>query len=95
MAGIELTAGVIGNDDLEAFPLIEIVPSKTHEFFDYEAKYKAGETEEICPARIDDALTKKAQTYALMAHRVLSCKGDSRTDMILAKKEIYVTFENL
>ena len=38
--GIELTGGVIGNRELEALPLIEIVPYEAHEFFDYEAKYQ-------------------------------------------------------
>ena len=52
--GVELTGGVIGNRELEAFPIIEIIPDKAHDFFDYEAKYTAGITQEICPARIDE-----------------------------------------
>jgi D-alanine-D-alanine ligase len=92
--GIELTGGVLGNNDLQALPLIEIIPDKDHEFFDYEAKYVAGVTQEICPARIDDGLTQKAQTLAKMAHRALACKGYSRTDMILKGQEIYVLETN-
>lgn len=92
--GIELTGGVIGNHDLEALPIIEIIPDKNHEFFDYEAKYTAGVTQEICPARIDGSLTEKAQTYAKMAHTALSCKGYSRTDMILKGRDIYVLETN-
>ncbi len=92
--GIELTGGVIGNHDLEALPIIEIIPNKDHEFFDYEAKYTAGVTQEICPARIDDALTEKAQTYAKMAHTALACKGYSRTDMILKGTDIFVLETN-
>ena len=92
--GIELTGGVIGNHDLQALPLIEIIPDKHHEFFDYEAKYVAGVSQEICPARIDDALTEKAQTYAQMSHKALACKGYSRTDMILKDKDIYVLETN-
>lgn len=94
ITGIELTGGVIGNHDLEALPIIEIIPDKNHEFFDYEAKYVAGVSQEICPARIDESLTEKAQTYAKMAHNALSCKGYSRTDMILKGKEIYVLETN-
>ena len=67
--GTELTAGVLGNKELDALPLIEIIPDETYEFFDYEAKYKAGATQEICPARISEDLTRKAKTYAKMAHR--------------------------
>jgi D-alanine-D-alanine ligase len=92
--GVELTAGVIGNKDLQALPLIEIIPDDAHEFFDYEAKYTAGITQEICPARIDDSLTEKAQTYAKMAHRALFCEGYSRTDMILSDGEVYLLETN-
>jgi D-alanine-D-alanine ligase len=92
--GVELTGGVIGNDELEALPIIEIVPNETHDFFDYQAKYTAGATQEICPARIDEAMTERAQTFAKKAHRALFCKGYSRTDMILADQEIYVLETN-
>ena len=92
--GVELTAGVIGSKDLQALPLIEIIPDEAHEFFDYEAKYTAGVTQEICPARIDDSLTQKAQTYAKMAHRALFCEGYSRTDMILSDGEVYLLETN-
>jgi len=92
--GIELTAGVIGNKDLLALPIIEIIPDDEHEFFDYEAKYTAGVTQEICPARIDAELTQKAQNFAKVAHEALFCKGYSRTDMILKDREIYVLETN-
>jgi D-alanine-D-alanine ligase len=93
--GVEITGGVIGNDRLEALPLIEIVPGENHVFFDYEAKYKAGETTEICPARIDAEATERAQEWAVRAHRALFCKGYSRTDMILGPdRELYVLETN-
>ncbi len=92
--GIELTAGVIGNQTLEALPIIEIEPGEAYEFFDYEAKYTPGATNEICPARISDAMTEKAQTYAKMAHRVLFCDGYSRTDMIMQDEEMYILETN-
>lgn len=92
--GIEVTGGVLGNDELEALPLIEIVPDEAHEFFDYEAKYTAGATQEICPARISAELTAKAQQYAMTAHKALHCRGYSRTDMILRDDELYVLETN-
>ena len=94
IAGTELTAGVLGNKELDALPLIEIIPDESYEFFDYEAKYKAGATKEICPARISKELTRRAQDYAKIAHRTLSCKGYSRTDMILKDEELYVLETN-
>jgi D-alanine-D-alanine ligase len=94
ISGTELTGGVIGNQKLEALPLIEIIPDKSHDFFDYEAKYTAGLTQEICPARINEELTLKAQNYAKIAHRALFCRGYSRTDMILQDDEVYVLETN-
>ena len=94
IAGTELTAGVIGNKKLKALPIIEIVPNQSREFFDYEAKYTPGVTQEICPARIDDELTQQAQSYAKIAHQALYCRGYSRTDMILVDREIYVLETN-
>jgi len=92
--GIELTCGVLGNDTLEALPVIEIIPGDSHEFFDYEAKYVAGETEEICPARIDEQTTVKVQNLAILAHQALFLKGYSRTDMILKDGELSVLETN-
>ena len=86
--------GIIGNDSLQALPVIEIIPDQDHEFFDYEAKYTAGITQEICPARIEDKITEKAQVLAKMAHEALFCKGYSRTDMILRKQDIFVLETN-
>ncbi len=80
VAGTELTVGVIGLDELTALPVIEIVPKRA--FFDYRAKYDAGASEEICPARVPDDVARRAQDAALRAHRALGCRGISRTDLI-------------
>ncbi len=92
--GTEITCGVLGNRDLEALPPIEIIPAAAHAFFDYEAKYTAGATEEICPARLDQELTGRVQELARRAHRALFCRGYSRTDMILCQGEFYVLETN-
>lgn len=94
MDGIEVTGAVLGNDSLEALPLIEIIPGKDYEFFDYNAKYLPGATEEICPARISPELTARAQEYAKRAHQVLHCRGYSRTDMIVLGDEIFILETN-
>lgn len=82
--GRELTVGVLGNHVLEGLPVIEIVPGAKFSFFDYDAKYLPGATEEICPAPISAEITKSAQNYAVAAHKALRLRGYSRTDMILA-----------
>lgn len=91
--GIELTVGVIGNNtELQALPVIEIVPMSG--FFDYEAKYTAGATDEIVPARINETHTKIAQEIGIKSHKVLGCYGISRTDIILTGDNMYVLETN-
>ena len=81
ITGTELTVGVIGpDDDLQALPVIEIVSKRA--FFDYRAKYDAGQSDEICPARVPDAVAARAQDIAIRAHRALGCRGISRIDLI-------------
>ena len=92
--GRELTVGVLGNQELIALPLIEIIPNAQYEFFDYEAKYQPGASREICPAPVEDQVRDKAQRYALAAHRALQLRGYSRTDMILRGDELYLLETN-
>ncbi|MDA3898580.1 MAG: D-alanine--D-alanine ligase [Desulfobacteraceae bacterium] len=92
--GIEITGAVIGNQSLEALPIVEIVPNDTYDFFDYQAKYTVGETKEICPARISKKLTQSAFELAKNSHNALFCKGYSRTDMIIRDEDIYVLETN-
>jgi D-alanine-D-alanine ligase len=94
LAGTEITGAVLGNLNPEPLPLVEIIPGDQYEFFDYEAKYKPGATEEICPARLSEELTKKAQDYAVRAHQALKCRGYSRTDMIVSNDEVYILETN-
>jgi D-alanine-D-alanine ligase len=92
--GREITVGVIGNQELLALPLVEIIPSQEYDFFDYEAKYKPGATREVCPAEIDDSIKEKAQEYGVLAHKALQLKGYSRTDMIVKGDELFILETN-
>lgn len=92
--GREITGGVLGNDELTALPLVEIIPGEEHPFFDYEAKYRPGASREICPADFPAEVTARAQECALTAHRALHLQGYSRTDMIVAEDGIYVIETN-
>lgn len=94
VSGPEITVGCIGNEDVETLPVVEIVPNTEYDFFDYEAKYKNGATREICPARIDPAIAKLAQSYGAKAHKALCCSGYSRTDMIVDNGIPYVLETN-
>ena len=94
LKGRELTAGVLGNSELTALPLIEIIPDSRFDFFNYEAKYQPGATREVCPAPVSEAVREKAQDYAVRAHRSLQLRGYSRTDMILVEEELYLLETN-
>jgi D-alanine-D-alanine ligase len=83
--GREITVGVLGNDELLALPLIEIIPGEEFVFFDYKAKYEKGATQEICPADVSSKIAETAQRYALAAHNTLQLRGYSRTDMMLTE----------
>ncbi|MBU1274985.1 MAG: D-alanine--D-alanine ligase [Proteobacteria bacterium] len=85
LKGRELTASVVGNRELTALPLIEIIPGEAHEFFDFTAKYTPGASREICPAPVDEATTRRVQELGVAAHRALGLKGYSRTDFILTE----------
>jgi len=88
LAGTEITVPILGNGDLEILPIVEIVPRGG--FYDYEAKYTAGATDEIVPARIPDDVAAGARRIARLCHRTLGCRGMSRTDMIVTVSgEIY------
>jgi len=82
--GREMTVGVLGNEEPQGLPVIEIIPGEGYSFFDYQAKYLPGASNEICPAPISEPLADLAREYAVRAHQVLRLQGYSRTDMILA-----------
>lgn len=80
--GREFTVAVLGD---RAFPVVEIVPEKG-EFYDFASKYDEGGSRHLCPAPIPASVAAKAQKLALEAHRVLGCKGYSRTDLMLDRR---------
>ena len=73
--GRELTVAVLGD---RALCVTELQPKSG--FYDFEAKYTEGKTEHICPAQIPDDVTEAMLGWALQAHRVLGCRGVSRSD---------------
>ncbi|MDD3067140.1 MAG: D-alanine--D-alanine ligase [Candidatus Gracilibacteria bacterium] len=93
LMGTEITVGVIGEgEDSIALPIVEIVPKTA--FFDFKAKYDPAFVSEIVPARISPKLTKEAQKLAIAAHRALSLRDISRTDMIIQREKIYLLETN-
>lgn len=81
--GRELTVAIWGNDELEALPIIEIVPHSGR--YDYKSKYTKGATEYIVPAKLPDDTTELVQKVALEAFSKLGCRGIARVDIMLDK----------
>ncbi|MBT4018937.1 MAG: D-alanine--D-alanine ligase [Alphaproteobacteria bacterium] len=73
--GREVQVAVLDNKALGA---IEIRPTK--QFYDYEAKYSDGFAEHLMPAPIDKAVYDDVMQMAETAHKVLGCRGVTRTD---------------
>jgi D-alanine-D-alanine ligase len=73
--GRELTVAVLGD---KALCVTELKPKSG--FYDFDAKYTDGLTEHICPAEIPADAANYMMDIALKAHRLLGCKGASRTD---------------
>ncbi len=86
ISGVELTCGLMrsGNEML-IFPITEIVSKK--EFFDYEAKYTPGMSDEITPARISDELTKRVKDTSAFIYDRVGCRGIVRIDYIYSKEQ--------
>jgi len=77
--GRELTSAVLaGPDGPRALMVTELVPKSG--FYDFDAKYTDGMTEHVCPAQIPDDIVRLCLDYALRAHKLLGCRGTSRTD---------------
>ncbi len=77
--GRELTCSVMGDgpDDPGALTVTDIV---TDGWYDYDAKYKPGGSRHVVPAEIPAEIFDACMAMATTAHRVLGCRGVSRTD---------------
>lgn len=86
--GAEFTCGLvkIGNKKI-VFPVTEVLPK--NEFFDFEAKYTPGVTEEITPARLPEHLFEKCQNISSEIYDLCQCAGIVRIDYILKNDEFY------
>jgi D-alanine-D-alanine ligase len=73
--GKELTTAVLGD---RALMVTELIPKTA--FYDFDAKYTDGLTEHVCPADIPDDIAQACKDIALRAHKLLGCKGTSRSD---------------
>jgi D-alanine-D-alanine ligase len=86
--GPEFTCGLVKLSNQEIlFPVTEVIPQ--NEFFDFEAKYTVGKTDEITPARISPEMTQKIQQLSSRIYDLCDCSGIVRIDYILKDGEFY------
>ncbi len=76
--GEEYTVAILGD---EALPVIHLQTSR--EFYDYQAKYKADDTQYHCPAGLDAEKEKQLRELALQAFKALGATGWGRIDLML------------
>lgn len=82
IAGTEVAVTVLDTGDgPRALPAVEIVPDGG--VYDYAARYNAGSTEFVAPARLSPEAAEACATVALDAHRALGLRDLSRTDLIV------------
>jgi D-alanine-D-alanine ligase len=79
--GPELTVAVLGD---RVLPIIRIVTPR--EFYDYEAKYIANDTQYLIPCGVSEKKEKVLQALSLKAFRALGCRGWGRVDLMLDKR---------
>ena len=83
--GREFTVGVMGD---RALTLTDI--STDHGFYDYDAKYVAGESTHEIPAQVSDDIFEEVMRLALLAHQTLGCRGVSRADFRFDGNDLYI-----
>ncbi len=94
--GTELTCGVYRcRGELIVLPVTEIVSKSGAKFFDYEAKYTQGASDEITPARISEDITQLVQQTTAMLYNKFELKGVSRIDYILKKDKLFFLEANI
>lgn len=88
ISGTEITCGLIksGEEHL-VFPLTEVLPKR--EFFDFEAKYTPGVTDEITPARIPEELAAECRQMSRRIYDLCGCSGIVRIDYILKGNKFF------
>jgi D-alanine-D-alanine ligase len=79
--GREFTIGVFkSGGNIITLPITEVISKK--DFFDYEAKYVAGMSDEITPAVADEVITEKIRNNAKLVYQFFDCRGVVRIDFI-------------
>ncbi len=88
--GKEIQAAIMGKKPLGA---IELVPSR--EFYDYKAKYSSkAKTKHVMPAALSPKKYNEVLMLARKAHKILGCRGITRSDFRFFKNKFYLLETN-
>ena len=89
----EIELAVKGNDEPTCSVPGEIKP--VTDFYDYEAKYKDGNTELVIPAKVTPEVVEMMKDAAIHAFKVLDCSGLVRADFfVTAENEVLINEVN-
>ena len=91
--GQEVEVAVLGNDAPAASVCGEIVAGA--DFYDYEAKYISDCAKLVIPARLDETVSERVRDTAIRAYRALGCRGLSRVDFFVTRKDREVVFNEI
>ena len=88
MDGREVACGVVKTrKKVMVLPVTEIISK--NEFFDYEAKYTPGKSDEVTPADLPPSVTDEIQTLSSRIYDLLGCRGIVRVDFIIIDGKPY------
>jgi D-alanine-D-alanine ligase len=86
--GREVGCGVVKSRKKSiVLPVTEIISK--NEFFDYEAKYTPGLSDEVTPANMPENITKKIWELSSRVYDLLGCRGIVRVDFIMVDEQPY------
>lgn len=86
MKGREVACGVVKTSKKTVIlPVSEIISK--NEFFDYEAKYTPGKSDEVTPANLSEEMAGRIQDLSSRIYDLLGCRGIVRVDFILTGEE--------
>jgi D-alanine-D-alanine ligase len=82
ISGRELTVPVLGaGRNARALPIVEIRAPQGN--YDYQNKYFSDDTKYLCPAPLNEELTRRIQSLAVRAYNAVDCSGWARVDFML------------
>ncbi len=91
--GRELECAVMGNDELIASPVGEILSA--NEFYDYEAKYSSKESKTVISPELPEGVEEQIQDYSKRIFKAMGCRGFARVDFFLEKDTNKVIFNEI